>query len=118
MLWLAPVSVAVAWHAVGAWSEVSATLTHMRSQVGVRALQPHASEVVRRAAAGETVEITDRGRPVAQLVPLRASGLEHLLAAGLARHARCRLVDLAEPLPTSTGASLSELLSQQREHER
>ena len=90
----------------------------MTAQVGVRALQQHASEVVRRVAAGETLEITDRGRPVAQLVPLRASTLQHLFAAGLARHAKHRLVDLPEPLPAVPGLSLSDLLAEQRELER
>ena len=52
-------------------------MTYMGS-VGVRALQQHASEVVPRAAAGEIVEITDRGRPVARLVP--TASLSDLLA--------------------------------------
>ena len=90
----------------------------MTAQVGVRALQQHASEVVRRVVAGETLEITDRGRPVAHLVPLRASNLEHLLAAGLARQARRRLVDLPAPLASTAGPSLGELLAEQREQER
>ena len=38
--------------------------------VGVRALKQNASAVVAEAAAGETITITDRGRPVAQVVPL------------------------------------------------
>lgn len=29
------------------------------------------SELVERAAAGETIEITKRGKPIAQLVPVR-----------------------------------------------
>lgn len=41
------------------------------STVGIRALKQNASEVVARAARGETIEITDRGKPVAKIVPLR-----------------------------------------------
>ena len=41
----------------------------MTESVGIRALQQHASAVVARVARGETVEVTDRGRPVARLVP-------------------------------------------------
>ncbi|HVA25724.1 MAG TPA: type II toxin-antitoxin system prevent-host-death family antitoxin [Chloroflexota bacterium] len=37
--------------------------------VGIRELKERASAVVRRAAHGETVTITDRGRPVARIVP-------------------------------------------------
>jgi prevent-host-death family protein len=40
-------------------------------QVGIRALKAHASALVRRAAAGETITVTDRGRPVARIVPFR-----------------------------------------------
>ena len=39
--------------------------------VGLKTLKNRLSEYVRRAAAGETVVITDRGRPVAELAPPR-----------------------------------------------
>ena len=42
-------------------------LAHMR--VGVRELRQRASELLRSVEAGETIEITDRGRPVAVLAP-------------------------------------------------
>jgi len=37
--------------------------------VGLKVLKNKLSEYVRLAAAGETVVITDRGRPVAEIVP-------------------------------------------------
>ena len=37
--------------------------------VGLKALKNKLSEYVRLAAAGETVIVTDRGRPVAEIVP-------------------------------------------------
>ena len=40
------------------------------SEVGIRALKQNASAVVAEAAAGETVTITDRGRPVAQMAAI------------------------------------------------
>jgi prevent-host-death family protein len=40
----------------------------MRS-VGLKILKNKLSEYVRAAAAGETIVVTDRGRPVAELVP-------------------------------------------------
>ena len=97
---------------------LSATLTHMAESVGIRALQQHASEVVRRAAAGETLLITDRGRPVARLMPIETTPLEQALATGLARPARRRPRDLAPPLPALGGSSLSELLADARRDER
>ena len=42
-----------------------ASMKHM-SEVGIRALKQNASAVVAEAASGETVTITDRGRPVAR----------------------------------------------------
>lgn len=39
--------------------------------VGLRELRQNASELVRRAQAGEEIEITVSGRPGARLVPIR-----------------------------------------------
>jgi prevent-host-death family protein len=39
--------------------------------VGLRELRQDASELVRRAEAGEEIEITVAGRPGARLVPIR-----------------------------------------------
>lgn len=40
-------------------------------RVGLRELRQNASELVRRAEAGEEIEITVSGRPGARLVPVR-----------------------------------------------
>jgi prevent-host-death family protein len=91
----------------------------MTERVGVRALQQNASAIVARAAGGEVVEITDRGRPVAALGPLARGRLATLIEAGLARPARLRVQDLAPPIPLTPGArSLSELLAEARHDER
>src|SRR5271165_5488383 len=53
------------------------------TSVGVRELRQRASELLRLVEGGETIEITDRGRPVALLAPLpEGSPLERLRAAG------------------------------------
>lgn len=91
----------------------------MVDQVGIRALQQNASAVVSRAAEGEIIEITDRGRPVAQIVPLADSRLAALVRAGLARPARRNLRDLPPPLPGAPGhAPLGALLAEARADER
>lgn len=91
----------------------------MTEQVGLRALQQNASAVVARAAAGEVVEVTDRGRPVARIVPLAANGLEALITAGLARRSRQAVRDIPPPLPAApAGPTLGELLAEAREGER
>ena len=90
----------------------------MTASIGIRALQQHASDALRRAAAGETLEITDRGRPVAMLVPIRDGGLGRLLDAGIVRPARAALATLPAPLPARRGTRITQLLEQQREDER
>lgn len=42
------------------------------STVGLRELRQKASEILREVEAGETATVTVSGRPVAQIVPLRA----------------------------------------------
>jgi prevent-host-death family protein len=81
------------------------------SEVGIRALKQNASAVVARAVAGETVIITDRGRPVAELIPIAQSRWDALVAAGRVRPARRPLADLPSPEP---GPSLSAVLAEMR----
>ena len=53
------------------------------TSVGIRELRQRASDLLRRVERGETIEITDRGRPVAMLTPVPSgTGLERLRAAG------------------------------------
>jgi prevent-host-death family protein len=87
--------------------------------VGIRVLKQNASAVVADAVSGEVVTITDRGRPVAQLVPLPSSRLAQLVAAQRARPAKRSLRDLAEPPQRAPGQPpLSEVLSEMRDAER
>jgi prevent-host-death family protein len=56
-----------------------------RERIGIRELRQHASVYVDLAEKGYTVDITNRGRLVARLVPVRELGspLERLIAAGI-----------------------------------
>jgi prevent-host-death family protein len=96
-------------------------MTHMRS-VGIRQLQQHASAVIRDVQAGEVVEITQRGRVVARLVPPGGSKLDALIAAGLARGDGRGLVESLRqhpPQPAVPGeTTLSEALRDLRSDER
>ncbi len=89
-------------------------MKHM-SEVGIRALKQNASAVVAVAAAGEAVTITDRQRPVAQLVPIGSTPLQRLVQSGQARPAKSRIADLGVPPP---GPSLSSALAAQRDEQR
>ncbi|MGH8987654.1 MAG: type II toxin-antitoxin system Phd/YefM family antitoxin [Acidimicrobiales bacterium] len=90
------------------------------STVGIRALKQNASQVVARAAAGEVVTITDRGRPVAQLVPVPEGRVAALVAAGQARLAKRSLAALgASPVDVGTKQPpLSEVVVAMRGEER
>jgi prevent-host-death family protein len=89
-------------------------------RIGIRELQQHASRWVRRAAAGETIEVTDRGRPVARLLPLPpATGVAALEAEGRITEAVGDLLDHWPPLEPKPGVPLpSEILAALREDER
>lgn len=78
-------------------------------------LKQNASAVVARAAAGETVVITDRGRRVAHLTPIPSSPLQQLIDSGRARPALGDLRRLPSPAP---GDGLSEGLAAMRDEER
>ena len=69
------------------------------TSVGVRELRQRASELLRLVEKGETVEITDRGRPVARLTPLpEGTPLEQLRSAGEIDPASADLNELPEPI--------------------
>lgn len=88
--------------------------------VGVRELRQRASELLRLVEQGETVEITDRGRPVALLTPLPGgSPLEQMRAAGEIEAATGSFDDLPEPIDLPDGVELpSEVLARMRRDDR
>jgi len=90
------------------------------TSVGVRELRQRASELLRLVEAGETIEVTDRGRPVAVLAPLPDRGtLERLRVAGDVTAATTGFEDLPEPLEPVHGRPLpSEVLVRLRRDER
>lgn len=92
-------------------------MSHME-RVGIRELRQNASEYVRRAEAGEIIEVTDRGRPVARLSPLPKGEtlIDRLIAEGKMTPATADLASLGPPLPPTPGARpLSEVLDELRE---
>ena len=74
------------------------------ASIGLRELRQRASEYLRRVEAGQVVEITTRGRPVALLVPLRgASHLQRLVREGRVIPPTGDLLDLGAPLKPARG---------------
>lgn len=89
------------------------------ASVGVRELRQRASELLRRVAEGESIEITDRGRPVAVLAPLPADPLARLIAAGDLEPSDGDIAALPEPLLVPAGTELpSAALARLRHDER
>jgi len=84
------------------------------------------SAILRRVQAGQEVVITDRGTPVARLVPFLPGGggaAARLLATGVLAPARrpatARFVrELPAPPPAPSGVSLLNELLAEREEER
>jgi prevent-host-death family protein len=87
--------------------------------IGIRELRQHASRYLRDVERGETIEITDRGRPVARLVPTAdGSPIDRLIAAGRIRLALRAPLDTG-PLAPGAGVELpSETLLGDRADER
>lgn len=68
-------------------------------QISVRQLRQHASVWLRQVQGGEAFEVTDRGRPVALLVPRRSGNiLERLTKAGSVIPAGGDLLEVGPPL--------------------
>ena len=88
-------------------------------QVGVRELRQNLSVYLARIARGETLEVTDRGLPVAILAPLPkpASVLERLRAEGRVTPARGDLLALHRPR-TAVSRRGSRALDTQRQDRR
>jgi prevent-host-death family protein len=92
----------------------------MAERVGVRELRQNLSQWLRRVENGESFEVTERGRPVAELRPLPPATddlIARLVSEGkIARVATRDLADLPPPPPTPPGARpLSEILDELRE---
>lgn len=67
-------------------------------RVGVRELRQNLSVFLRKVKRGETLEVTERGRPVAILGPLpKGSPIDRLRAAGKVRPAEGDLLALGAP---------------------
>ena len=90
------------------------------TSAGVRELRQRASELLRRVAAGETIEITDRNRPVALLTPIDGiDPLERLRRAGEVLPSSRSLDDLGPPLRPRPGQeTASSVLARLRRDER
>lgn len=92
--------------------------------IGVRELRRDASRWLARVRAGESVIVTDRGKPVAKMVPIQESGgysallAEGRIAPGPGRSLGVVLRALDKEVPPDAGMPLSDALAALRAEER
>ena len=91
----------------------------MTEQVPVRVLNQDTAGVLARVENGETLEITNRGKPIARIVPVGSHGeLDDLVAAGRIIPATTKGPWAMPTLKAPPGADAAELVSQLRDEER
>jgi len=89
--------------------------------IGIRELKAHLSHTLQQVKAGETVIITERGKPIGRIVPMESSledRMQELIAAGViawnGKRFRPR-TDLASLPRTQGNKTVAELLLEDRE---
>jgi prevent-host-death family protein len=86
----------------------------MATRMGIRQLRDTLTATIRRVRAGETIEVTHDGEPVALLTPIPKDKLARLAAEG--RVTLPRRAPALPPLrPSRTGRPTAEVLDEIRE---
>ena len=92
------------------------------ARVGVRELRQNLSVYLERVKAGETLEVTEHGRPVARLSPRPPDSmtpLERLIAEGRITSSDGDLLEVGPPPDPPPGAlSITQVLLDMRSDER
>ena len=87
--------------------------------VGIRELKQNASAVVAKVRAGDSLLVTDRGVPVARLVPLGDLGLDDRVATGQATPPSMTINDMLQGIPEqASGVPLTNILQELRDDNR
>jgi antitoxin (DNA-binding transcriptional repressor) of toxin-antitoxin stability system len=94
----------------------------MTTTVGIREVTRHTSKMIHRAAAGETVVITEHDQPIAMLVPLPSTGdpeVDQLIREGKLTPASnpggIAALLAIKPAPASQDSDTAEVVSELRE---
>ena len=89
-----------------------------QTTVGIRELKARLSACMRQVKAGDTVVITERGKPVARIVPLSPSvetRVQELVQAGVVAWSGRKLAPLAPVARTRDKQAVADLLLEDRE---
>jgi prevent-host-death family protein len=87
-------------------------------QIPIRSLNQDTAGVLARVERGEVVEITNRGRPIARIVPASAGPMAELVAAGLVIPPTIRAPFDMPTVPAEPGSEAGDLISGLRDEER
>jgi len=90
--------------------------------VGARELKTRLGTYLRRVEHGETLVVTERGRPVAELKPLprtpadeREAKLDQLVRGGVLSRKHGGTLEPFDPIEAKPGVSLSRIIIEDRE---
>lgn len=89
------------------------------SDVPVRELNQNTAAVLARVKHGEQIDITERGRVIARLIPAQENPLSALLESGKLHPATANAAAAPRPVgPVRTDHEAGELLREMRDSER
>lgn len=86
----------------------------MVTRMGIRELRDTLTQTIRRVRAGETIEVTHDGRPVAQIVPYTEDRIAQLAAEGKVLMPSEPLLPLPKPGRVTGPMTASEALEADR----
>jgi len=88
------------------------------TQVGTRELKSRLSQYLRRVKAGQTITVTERGKAIGQIIPIKPSiedRLRAMVSAGIAEWNEQKLKPY-KPVAQNTGTrQLSDMVVEDRE---
>lgn len=95
------------------------SLIEEQMRVGVRELRQEASKLLDKVKSGETIIVTEWGKPVAKLVPIAETSMQDLIDAGLIIPAKNPIPNFNRRLVKITGAkTATQVLLEMRAEQR
>ena len=94
---------------------------HPQNRIGVREIRQDASTILSRVEEGEEFIVTNRGVPIARLIPMKMDDeqlIEEMIANGEILEADGNLWDLPLPTHKVKGKSATQQLIEERESYR
>lgn len=87
-------------------------------QIPIRTLNQDTARVLARVERGEVVEVTNRGRAIARIVPVSADALADLVTRGTVTPPTIASPFVMPTVPAETGSEGGQLITELRDEER